>query len=101
MLPMSVLVTALMIGFVPHARRSRFFDLLLWPATIVVVFLCAWLALGFPTGGALAGWATFLVFDLPVVPALFGAVAGAFLLNLSLWVVDQFNPPVTEEEDTD
>ncbi len=89
-------VTVPIVRFIPRARSSRSFDLLLFGATALVAFLVAWLALGLAASGALAALSGLNVGDAPVLPALLGAIAGALLVNLSLWVIDRFAPPPLE-----
>ncbi len=86
------------VRFVPHARSSRFFDLLLLGATALVAFLVGWLALGLATSGTLAVLTGVSVADVPILAVIAGALAGALVLNLSLWVIDLFAPPPFEDE---
>ncbi len=65
---------------------------------MLLAFLGAWFALGYVTNGTLAFLSGLMISDLPFVPALLGALAGALLLNLSLWVIDFFSPAAGDEE---
>lgn len=98
MLLLSVLVAVPVVRLIPHARKSPFFDRLLWGATVLLAFLGAWFALGYAENGVFAWLNAFVVADLPILALLLGALAGALLLNLSLWVIDLSTPTVRDQE---
>ncbi len=98
MLVLSVLVAIPAVWLIPHARKSPFFDRLLWAATVLLAFLGAWFALGYVENGTLAFMSGFAIGDLPLVPVLLGASIGAVVLNLSLWLIDLFSPASEDEE---
>ncbi len=98
MLVLSGLVTIPVVWFIPHARQSPLFDRLLWGATALLAFLGAWFALGYVETGTLTFLSGFVIGDLPILPALLGALAGALVLNLSLWVIDLFTPAAADDE---
>ncbi len=98
MLVLSVFVAIPVVWLIPHARKSPFFDRLLWVATVLLAFLGAWFALGYVENGALAFISGFVIGDLPLIPVLLGAALGALILNLSLWLIDLFSPVPEDEE---
>jgi hypothetical protein len=87
--------------FIPRARTSPLFDRLLWLATWLLAFLCAWLAIGY-SGNSSLGPVTNPndIGRLPLAPIAVGAAAGALLLNALLWLLDRLAPPEVEDEVT-
>lgn len=88
---LALLVTPLAVSYIPKDRQSRGFDAVLWIATPLMGLLGALYVLGnLPDGTGIQAIDDFLIAEVPVIPALLGAAAGAFLLNISLWVIDRF-----------
>lgn len=100
MIAAAILFTIPTVLLIPRARQSPIFDRLLWVATVAVAFLGAWAALGYVAGSPdLAGWSSYRVGEVPVVPIVAGAAGGALLLNVILWLMDRFVPAEELEEE--
>lgn len=96
---MAALVTPLAVSYIPRARHSPTFDRLLWAATFVLGFLGGWFAIGYGSQyRELDVLNDLLIAEVPVMVVLIGAAAGAFALNLSLWVIDRFSHDASVEE---
>lgn len=96
---MAALVTPLAVSYIPRARHSPTFDRLLWAATFVLGFLGGWFAIGYGSQyKELDVLNDLLIAEVPVMVVLIGAAAGAFALNLSLWVIDRFSHDASVEE---
>ncbi len=95
----SALLTIPAVLLIPRARTSPAFDRFLWIGTWLLAFLCAWLAIGYmgsispePVIGPLD------ISQVPLVPIIVGAAAGALVLNALLWLLDRLAPPEVDEE---
>jgi hypothetical protein len=96
----SLAVTALTIKFIPRARQSPVFDRVLWGATWLLAFVCAWYAVGqIKTDAPLAtmGWDAFA--QTAGASIIIGALGGALALNVALWLIDRLNPPEVDAPD--
>ena len=91
----SLVVTLPAVLFIPRARQSSAFDRVLWVSTWFLAFLGAWYVLGNVNLPRLNG---VVIGEVPVIPTLIGAAAGALLLNGLLWLMDFFSRPQIEEE---
>lgn len=95
-------VTVPTVKLIPRARQSRAFDSVLWVATWLLAFVCAWYAadqikLGAPL--VTLGWDVFM--RVAGVPIVLGALGGALALNVVLWLLDRAIPLTAEEIGTD
>lgn len=98
----ALLVTVPTVRFTPRARQSRWFDRVLWVATWSLAFIGAWYAVGqleVATPLATLSWDAFA--RAAGVPIVLGALSGALVLNLALWLMDRVTPPVVEELSTE
>jgi hypothetical protein len=91
----SLVVTLPAVLFIPRARQSPAFDRVLWVSTWFLALLGAWYVLG---NVNLPGLDGVVIGEVPVIPALIGAAAGALLLNGLLWSMDFFSRPQIEED---
>jgi uncharacterized protein YqgC (DUF456 family) len=94
---LSITVTLPAVLIVPRIRHSSTFDRILWIATFILAFLGAQIAPNYL--GKLWAANTWRVAELAILPALVGAVAGAFSINVLLWLIDRFDKS-SEAEDT-
>jgi hypothetical protein len=86
---------------IPRARTSPAFDRFLWIGTLLLAFLCAWLAIGYMgTSYPLPITLPVEIDDVPLVPIIVGAAVGALALNALLWLLDRLAPPDAEEEES-
>ncbi len=97
LLVVSAIITPIVILLIPRARRSTVFDAMLWIATLVVAFLGGWYMFGMadpknPLGGL-------AILDVPILSIAIGALAGAMLVNLPLWLLDRFEHSNESEDD--
>jgi len=93
----AILVTVPIVLFIPRARKSPGFDRVLWVATWLLAFLGEWSAPSYFGGdsGMLNQW---VIDQTPLIPALIGAIVGALSINIILWLLDRFSPPIVEED---
>ena len=94
----AVIVTVPTIKLIPRARQSPLFDRVLWGATWLLAFLCAWYVVGnLKSDAPLASleWGAFA--QVAGSSIAIGALGGALSLNLALWLIDRLNPPSVEE----
>ncbi len=97
----SALFTIPVVLLIPRARTAPLFDRLLWLATWLLAFLCAWLAIGYSGNASLEPVTDPAdIGQLPLVPIAVGAAAGALVLNALLWLLDRLAPPEVEEDVT-
>ena len=82
---------------IPRARQSPAFDRVLWGATWLLAFFSALSAPGYIAADALP--IRWIIGEVAMIPALIGAVAGAFAINLALWVMDRFSQSPFEESE--
>ena len=93
----ALLTSVPVVVLVPRARQSWLFDRILWVATVIVTFLGAWLTIAFVAqSSALEMLRLIAVADVPLLPAIIGAIGGALTLNVPLWIWDLFSPPLAE-----
>lgn len=91
----AMIVTAPSILLIPRARKSPAFDRVLWAATWALAFLGEWSAPSYlGNAAALNQW---VIEQLPLLPVVIGAIVGALSLNLLLWLMDRFSPPISED----
>lgn len=95
---LSIVATVPTVRLIPRARQSPVFDRVLWFGTWFIALLGAWFALGNLSLPTLNG---LILGDVPVVPALIGAVGGAIILNGLLWGMDTFGRGQPEDEAVD
>lgn len=91
-------ITVPIVKLIPRARQSRWFDRVLWVATWLLAFVCAWYAAAqVKTDVPLAtiGWEMFV--RVAGVPIVLGALGGALALNGVLWLMDRLIPFTAEE----
>ncbi|MBM3128552.1 MAG: hypothetical protein FJ009_07990 [Chloroflexi bacterium] len=94
----ALVVTALAIKFVPRARQSPLFDRVLWGATWLLAFVCAWYAVGQVKSDApLASLGLDAFAQVAGAALVIGALGGALSLNLVLWLIDRLNPAEADE----
>lgn len=79
---------------IPRARQSPEFDRVLWVATWGLGFLGAWNAPNYIDNAALKG---IVIAGVELIPLVIGAAVGAVFLNGLLWIIDRFNPPLSDE----
>lgn len=93
------LVTIPVVRFIPRARQSIGFDIVLWFATWLLAFFMASSAPQYlPVAASLRD---FEIAQVAVIPVLIGAAIGALLVNVPLWIIDRFGaPPVDDETET-
>ncbi|CAG0939812.1 hypothetical protein ANRL1_00005 [Anaerolineae bacterium] len=84
---------------IPRARQSPAFDRVLWGATWLLAFFSALAAPGYIAADALP--IRWIIGEVAMMPALIGAVVGAFAINLALWLMDHFSQSPLEESDID
>ncbi len=95
----AALFTVPAVLLIPRARTSPAFDRFLWVGTWLLAFLSAWLAIGYMGTSSPQPITLPPEFDdVPLVPIIVGAAAGALVLNVLLWVLDRLAPPEVEEE---
>lgn len=93
----AILVTVPIVLLIPRARKSPLFDRVLWVATAALAFLGEWSAPNY--FGSDSGTPNQWVIDqTPLIPTLIGAIVGALSINVILWLMDRFSPPVIEDE---
>lgn len=90
------LVTPPCVLFIPRARQSPAFDRVLWVATWLLALFGALGALNII--GADAALNSVVVAEVPLIPALLGAIAGGISVNLLLWVLDRFDQPSIDDD---
>ncbi len=91
----AILVTIPIVLLIPHARKSPMFDRVLWLATWALAFLGEWSAPNyFGIDSPLNQWS---VEQIPLISTTIGAIVGALSINIILWLMDRFSPPVIEE----
>ena len=91
-------VTVPTIKFIPRARQSPIFDRVLWSATWLLAFLCAWYAVGqLKSDSPLASLELGAFAQTAGFPIVIGALGGALSLNLVLWLIDRLIPLAAEE----
>ncbi len=93
----SAIITPIVVLLIPRARRSTAFDALLWGATLLVAFLGGWYMFGMadpknPLGGI-------AILGVPIVSVAIGALVGAMIVNLPLWLLDRFEHPDESDDE--
>ena len=91
----ALLVTIPAVLIIPRARQSPLFDRVLWVATWLLAFLCAWSAPGYIAADSALN--NLVIADVTLIPTLLGAIVGALALNALLWLMDRFGGPPLEE----
>jgi hypothetical protein len=95
-------VTVPTIKFIPRARQSPVFDRVLWGATWLLAFLCAWYAVGqLKSDAPLASLELGAFAQVAGLSIVIGALGGALSLNGVLWLIDRLNPLSAEESPED
>lgn len=98
----ALMVTVPIVKLIPRARQSRWFDRVLWGATWLLAFVCAWYAVDqIKTDVPLAtmSWDAFA--RTAGASIAIGALGGALALNLVLWLMDRTLPLTVEEIGTE
>lgn len=96
----ALIVTVPTIKFIPRVRQSLVFDRVLWGATWLLAFLCAWYAVGqLKNNAPLASLELDTFAQVAGASIVIGALVGALSLNVVLWLIDRLNPPDIEETD--
>lgn len=94
----ALIVSALAIKLIPRARQSFVFDRVLWGATWLLSFVCAWYAVGqLKTDAPLATLDGAAFARVAGASIVLGALGGALALNLALWLIDRLIPLAAEE----
>jgi hypothetical protein len=94
----ALVVTVLTVKLIPRARQSRWFDRVLFGATWLLAFVCAWYATDqIKTEAPLATIGLDGFVRAAGVPVAIGALGGALALNLVLWLMDRVMPITAEE----
>ncbi|MCI0476383.1 MAG: hypothetical protein L0Y55_09055 [Anaerolineales bacterium] len=94
----ALIVTVPTIKFIPRARQSPVFDRVLWGATWLLAFLCAWYAVGqLKSDAPLASLELDAFAQVAGASIILGALGGALSLNVVLWLIDRVNPLSAEE----
>lgn len=85
------LIAAVLIMFlVPRQKRALPFEIVLWLAAWLVAAMGAWLALAVVESlDAFAPLAIGILADIPVLPLILGALSGALILVIPLWLMDR------------
>ncbi len=87
----SAVSAVLAVTLTPRARHSPVFDRVLLAASFLIAFIGAWLAANYALQfDALNSINQIAVDSLPLIPLIAGALGGALLLNLPLWLMDRF-----------
>ena len=95
----AVVVTVLVIRLVPRVRHAALFDRILWLATFGVTCAGSWIALAFVSGQSHEQVLNGVVFaNLSFIPMLLGALAGALVINLPLWMMDRWGGAASDKE---
>jgi hypothetical protein len=95
-LGLATIVTIPAVLFIPRQHQSPLFDRVLWGATWALAILGAYIAPSYIASDP--PWNAFMIAQMPVIPTVIGAVAGAFSINVLLWLMDRFSSPSTEDE---
>ncbi len=92
----AAVVTLPVVRLIPRARQSNAFDMVLWFATWLLAFFMASSApTYFPADSPLK---SFEIVQVAVIPTFIGAMVGALLVNVPLWIIDRFSAPVVDDE---
>ncbi len=92
------LVTMPTVKWIPRARQSRSFDLVLWGATWLMAFIGAWYAVGqLQAEAPLATLDAGAFVRTAGMSIAIGALGGALTLNLALWLMDRLMPLAADE----
>lgn len=97
MLIVAALVTLPVVWLIPRQRQSPAFDRLLWAGTFTLAFIGAWLAPGYLS----APFSNVTFSGMPWLSILLGSAVGALALNLLLWLLDRFERPEVDDDETD
>lgn len=94
----ALIVAVLTVKFVPRVRQSALFDGVLFGATWLLAFVCAWYAVGqLETTVPLAALELDAFARRAGAAIVLGAVGGALALNLALWLIDRLIPLAADE----
>ena len=96
-LGLAAVVTIPAVLFIPRQHQSPLFDRVLWGATWALAILGAYIAPSYIANDP--PWNAFIIAQMPVIPTAIGAVAGAFSINVLLWLMDRFSAVAIEEDD--
>jgi hypothetical protein len=95
-LGLAALVTIPAVLFIPRQHQSPWFDRVLWGATWALAILGAYIAPSYIASAP--PWDAFIIAQMSVIPTVIGAVAGAFSINILLWLMDRFSSPSAEDD---
>jgi hypothetical protein len=88
---LALVSTGIGVLLVPRARRDLWFEVMLWVGTALVAFLGSLLAIAAASSLAVVrGLTGFSLQGVPLIPAALGALGGALVLNVPLWLMNRF-----------
>ena len=89
-------ITIPFVLFIPRQRQSPVFDRVLLGGTWLLSILGAFAAPSYITSDP--AMSNLTIAQMPVIPTLIGAAAGALSINVLLWLMDRFSSPTGEAD---